>query len=109
MTGNNKRDPMFDPESTVEDFVYRLRRMGYPGNVRVEFPIFTPGDVAWCATILDDLNREILAVRQSTKLPPLVRVLRARAALVKADRELKLRTTHKQVQKMKHVAGSGDH
>lgn len=98
-----RRDPKHDPEATLPDFVYRLRRMGYPGNVRVEFPIYTPMDVKWCAKILGDLAPELIAISQDTKMEPLIRVLRTRAALVRADVELKQRTNHRQVQKMRAV------
>lgn len=98
-----RRDPHTDPAAALPDFVYRLRRMGYPGNVRVEFPIFMASDVAWCAKILSDTAPYLIHISQDTSVTALIRVLRARAALVQMDRELKLRTTHRQVKQMRGV------
>lgn len=98
-----KRDPLHDPKAALPDFVYRLRRMGYPGNVRVEFPLFMASDVAWAAKIVGDVAPTLIAISQDTTVMPLIRVLRARAALAQMDTELKLRTTHRQVKQMRGV------
>jgi len=86
-----RRDPATDPAATVADFVYRLRRMGYPGNVRVEFPIYTVEDVKWCARLMERATRELLACAGDSARPPLGRVLEARALVVALDREMRRR------------------
>ena len=53
------RDPATDPRATVPDFVYRLRRLGYPGTVRCEVPLYIPLDVRWCAKLVNDLSNEL--------------------------------------------------
>lgn len=97
---NKKRDPATDPDATIRDFVYRLRRMGYLGNIRAEFPIYTPEDVRWLATLLSNAQAELLALVRT--MPPcggrvhepLRYVLEARSVISTLDRELKRRTSH---------------
>ena len=86
-----RRDPATDPGATVADFVYRLRRMGYPGNVRVEFPIYTVEDVRWCARLMEKATRDLLACAGDSARQPLGRVLEARALVVALDREMRRR------------------
>jgi hypothetical protein len=99
-----KRDPAMDAEAGLQDFVYRLRRMGYPGNVRVEFPIYTVEDVRWTAKIIHDAANLLVEVTKDKAMNPLQRVLAARGIAVEIDRQLKVRTTHRSVSgKMKHI------
>ena len=93
------KDPSFDPDATVGDFVYRLRRMGYPGNVRVEFPIYTVEDVKWTAKLMEDASRALIHCVSDPSLNPLQRVLQARAVMVYADHQLKTRTSHRRVKR----------
>lgn len=100
MTHNKKRDPATDTEATIRDFVFRLRHMGYLGNIRAEFPIYTPDDVRWLATLMATAQAELLAIVRS--MPPcggrvhepLRHVLAARGVIAKLDQELKLNTSH---------------
>jgi hypothetical protein len=109
MASNKKRDPATDPDATVRDFVTRLRNIGYPGNVRVEFPIYTIEDVRWCAKLVDDANRELLALVRALGAAgrhpktPLEFVLRARAIAQRLDQQMKHHTTHAEVQQMRRA------
>lgn len=94
-----RRDAKNDPSATLPDFVYRLRRMGYPGNVRMEFPIYTGEDVKWTATIITDLSTELVKVISNKQVPHLTQVLEARSLVISADRQLKLRSSHQTVKK----------
>jgi len=99
-----KRDPAHDADAGLSDFVYRLRNMGYPGNVRVEFPIYTVEDVRWASKIVQDAATLLLEVTQSKTMNPLQRVLEARGIAVHMDQQFKLRTTHRKVSRtMRHV------
>lgn len=104
---NKKRDPATDADASLREFVMRLRHMGYPGNVRLECPIFTPSDVRWCATLFDNAARELVdlvrALGPIGKRPkmPLEPVLRARAILQRLDSELKQCTTHNEVKQLR--------
>jgi hypothetical protein len=92
---------MSDPDATLPDFVMRLRRMGYAGNVRVEFPIYMVSDVMWTTKIMTAALDRLTAICRDTTTVPLVRVLRTRAALVEMDLTLKRRTTYQRVRKIK--------
>lgn len=94
-----RRDAKTDPDATLQDFVYRLRRMGYPGNVRMEFPIYTGEDVKWAATIITELSTELVKVITNKQAPHLTQVLEARSLVIGADRQLKLRSSHQIVKK----------
>lgn len=98
------RDPTVDPQSQVQDFVYRLRRMGYPGNVRVEFPIYNVEDVRWTAKVISDAANLLIEVVQDKTMNPLQRVLAARGIAVHVDALMKRRTNHRKVAKtMRHI------
>lgn len=92
-----RRDPAVDVDAKVQDFVYRLRRMGYPGNVRVEFPIYTVEDVRWISKVVSDAATLLIEVSQDKTMNPLQRVLAARGIAVQVDQMLKRRTNHKKV------------
>ena len=96
-----RRDPAVDPKAGIKDFVYRLRRMGYPGNVRVEFPVYLPLDVRWVATLMDTAARALVEVVREMgpgdSAKPLAAVLEARAVLVRLDRELQRHTSAAEV------------
>lgn len=92
-----RRDPKNDPDVKLPDLVYRLRRMGYPGNVRMEFPIYTGEDVRWTATIITNLSTELVKVISNKQVPHLTQVLEARSLVIGADRQLKLRSSHQKV------------
>ncbi|MFO0268913.1 MAG: hypothetical protein ACK53W_00030 [Gemmatimonadota bacterium] len=94
-----RRDAKDDPQATLPDFVYRLRRMGYPGNVRMEFPIYTGEDVRWTATIMSALSTELVRIVANRQVPHLTQVLAARGLIIRADNELKLRSSHHVVKK----------
>lgn len=94
-----RRDPAVDPDAQLRDFVYRLRRMGYPGNLRMEFPIYTGEDVRWTATIIDKLSTGLVQLAANRAAPQLTQVLEARGLIISADRELKLRSSHNVVKK----------
>jgi hypothetical protein len=96
---NTRRDAKNDPDATLPDFVYRLRRMGYPGNVRMEFPIYTGEDVRWTATIIHRLSDELVRIVANRNVPHLTQVLAARGLVIQADSELKLRSSHQIVKK----------
>lgn len=99
-----KRDPAVDAEAGLSDFVYRLRNMGYPGNVRVEFPIYTVEDVRWVAKVIHDAATLLIEVTQDKTMNPLQRVLAARGIAVQVDQLLKRRTTHRKVARtMRHI------
>lgn len=99
-----KKDPAQNAEAGLSDFVYRLRRMGYPGNVRVEFPIYTVEDVRWTAKVIHDAATLLIEVTQDKTMNPLQRVLAARGIAVEVDRLLKVRTTHRKVaQTMRNI------
>lgn len=91
------KDPATNPQASVQDFVYRLRRMGYPGNVRVEFPIYTVEDVRWTAKVVSDAAHLLIEAAQNTTMNPLQRVLAARGIAVHMDSLLKRRTNHRKV------------
>ena len=92
-----KKDPATDIDAQLPDFVYRLRRMGYPGNVRVEFPIYTVEDVKWTAKVIEDAARLLVEVTVDKTMNPLQRVLAARGIAVQVDALLKRRTNHRKV------------
>lgn len=96
---SNIRDPERDPDAALADFVYRLRRMGYPGNVRVEFPVYTVEDVRWVCKIVSDASLALINLTKDMTMNPLHRVLSARSIIVAMDKELKRRTTHNRVRK----------
>jgi len=106
MTANKKRDPAIDPDATLRDFIFRLRRMGYPGNLRLELPIYTPEDVRWLATLLGNAQAELLKIVRA--MPPcggrvhepLRYVLAARSALANLDQAIKRHTSHKAARRL---------
>ena len=107
---NKRRDPAVDPKATVKDFVYRLRRMGWPGNVRVEFPLWKPTDVRWCATLVGDAARDLLKIVREMGpgdcAKPLAAVLEARAIVVHLDRELQRHTSDAEVKALGREVGN---
>lgn len=73
--------------------------MGYPGNVRVEFPVFTMEDVRWTGKIVSDASLAFIDLVKNQTMNPLQRVLAARSIIVAMDAELKRRTSHDRVKK----------
>lgn len=100
MSANKKRDPAIDADATLRDFIFRLRRMGYPGNLRIEVPIYTPEDVRWLATLLGNAQAELLNIVRD--MPPcggrvhepLRVVLAARGVMADLDQGIKRHTSH---------------
>lgn len=90
-----RRDPMVDHKASLADHVYRLRRMGYPGNLRMEFPIYTGEDVRWTATIIGNLSQGLVELIRNRQAPHLTQVLEARSLIIRADNELKRRSSHR--------------
>ena len=101
------RDPATDPQAEIPDFVYRLRRMGYPGNVRVEFPIYTVEDAKWCAKLMEGAAQSLIALARKIgpgqSSAPLAAVLEARAILVWLNHELQRRTSAREVKEVRHA------
>ena len=93
-----KRNPMVDEDAGLSDVVFRLRKMGHAGSVRVDFPVYTTEDAKWAAKLMSDCAMQIVQFTQATDIVPMVRVLRARGALAQLATEVKLRTSHRAAQ-----------
>lgn len=96
MASNRKRrDPRTDPAATLEDFVRRINRMGFPNAHRVEFPLWSVQDIRWAACLVEKLYHELKEYGwHSTDLDPLERVLRARMATIGVAHAMRYRTSN---------------
>lgn len=90
-----KRDPRTDPKATLEDFVRRINRIGFPNAHRLEFPIWTVEDIKWCAVMTEQLLHMLKSYAYGRKdLDPLSRVLQARLSVVSVAHSMRHRTNN---------------
>lgn len=90
-----KHDPRVDPRATLEDFVRRINRIGFPNAHRVEYPIWTIEDIKWAAFLTEKLFRKLAQLPHRTDLDPLDRVLLARMAVIDTAHTMKYRTSNR--------------
>jgi hypothetical protein len=97
----SKRDPRVDKHSTLEDFVRRVNRMGFPNAQRVDYPIWTREDIRWAAVETEKLYRRLqeLGWGEPT-LDPVARVIHARLAVISQAHAMSYRTSNVKARKI---------
>lgn len=97
----SKRDPRVDKHSTLEDFVRRVNRMGFPNAQRVDYPIWTREDIRWAAVETEKLYRRLqeLGWGEPT-LDPVARVIHARLAIIAKAHAMSYRTSNVKARKI---------
>lgn len=111
--GEKKRDPAVDVDASFADLAKRLMHMGYPGNVRVEFPLYTVEDVKWVATLVDAAARALVQLHKEIgandrREGPLKFLCAARSIVVDMDKKMKQRCTSAEaVRKVRREVANG--
>ena len=90
-----KRDPRTDKSATLQDFVRRVNRMGFPQAQRVEYPIWTREDIKWAAVETEKLFRRLQELGWGEPdLDPVARVIHARMAVISQAHAMSYKTSN---------------
>jgi hypothetical protein len=96
-----KRDPRTDKAATLEDFVRRVNRMGFPQAQRVEYPIWTREDIKWAAVETEKLFKDLKELGWGREdLDPVSRVVHARLAIIRKAHAMSHRTNNMAAKKI---------
>jgi hypothetical protein len=97
----SKRDPRTDKSATLEDFVRRVNRMGFPQAQRVEYPIWTREDIKWAAVETEKLYRRLQELGWGEPdLDPVSRVVHARLAVIAQAHAMSYKTSNLKARKI---------
>jgi hypothetical protein len=90
-----RKDPRSDPSATLEDFVRRISRIGFPAAQRIDVPIWTVSDIRWVAVEVEKFFASMKEFGWGRHdIDPLERVLQARWAAVRLAHALRHRTSN---------------
>jgi hypothetical protein len=96
-----KRDPRTDKSATLQDFVRRVNRMGFPQAQRVEYPIWTREDIKWAAVETEKLFRRLQELGWGEPdLDPVARVIHARMAVISQAHAMSHKTSNLKARKI---------
>ena len=96
-----KRDPRTDKSATLQDFVRRVNRMGFPQAQRVEYPIWTREDIKWAAVETEKLFRRLQELGWGEPdLDPVARVIHARMAVISQAHAMSYKTSNLKARKI---------
>lgn len=96
-----KRDARVDKNATLEDFVRRVNRMGFPQAQRVEYPIWTREDIKWAAVETEKLYRRLQQLGwEEPEMDPVARVIHARLAVIAQAHAMSYRTSNLKARKI---------
>lgn len=101
MAGKRRKDPRTDPTATLEDFVRRINRIGFPNAQRIDVPLWTINDIRWCAVEVEKFYGALKEYGWGRNdLDPVERVLSSRWAAIRLAHALRHRTSNMQARQI---------
>ena len=96
-----KRNARVDKHATLDDFVRRVNRMGFPQAQRVDYPLWTREDIKWAAVETEKLYRRLQQLGWGEPdLDPVARVIHARLAVIAQAHAMSYRTSNLKARKI---------